>query len=298
MGRASILAVVVCLGGCVALTGVGDLEAVDAIDGGGGDATPGPLGDATLDDGHAGDDDAGPTDATADATSSKDAEADSPASKCDCAGLVSAYRFTDGAALGKDALGHNTMTPSQGVAKQSEKVPPGMTGKSLELDGASNLCIAKPFTFDASKDHTLCWWSQPAALGSMTNQFAQTCTYDTWTSSDGKDYVWRINNCNGGTAEDYTVPAVYAVGQWVQICQTYEAATKKHTMIIDGNVAAKTVAVGTVPISADADHTWCIGAYDTGGYWKGLIYLPTWWSRILPDTDLANIAAKTCCLPP
>jgi hypothetical protein len=156
--------------------------------------------------------------------------------------------------------------------------------------------LSSGFTFDSTSDHTLCWWSQPAALADSTNQFAQTCGYDTWTANAGVDYLWCINNCNSGTAANLQVPNVYSIGKWVQICQTYKKATLTRTVVIDGSTSTKHVLVDTVPIVESTSGTWCIGSYSGGGYWTGLIFRPMWFNRALSDAEIQAVAANGCCL--
>ena len=159
------------------------------------------------------------------------------------------------------------------------------------------MCIDSGFTFDTTQDHTLCWWSQPTTLGDQTNQFAQTCGYDTWTTNSGADYSWRINNCNGGTTIDLDVPNVFSASTWVQICQTYDAAAKQRTVVINGNTTNKVTHTDSDPIVEDPGSAWCIGSYSGGGYWTGLIYLPLWFDRVLTDTEIQQVSATACCLP-
>jgi hypothetical protein len=230
------------------------------------------------------------------ATDSPDVpDSGSDASSCTCTGLVSAYRFSDPNSLGHDFFGKNDMTSVKGAPRQSSTTPPGLGGHSIKLDGSSTVC-GSGFTFDPTSDHTLCWWSQPAALANNTNQFAQTCTYDTWTASAGVDYLWRINNCNSGTPADLQVRNVYTVGNWVQICQTYKKASLTRSVVIDGKIDQKTSITDTVPI-AKSTSGWCIGAYEGGGYWTGLVYLPMWFDRVIDDSLIQQISTSTCCLP-
>jgi hypothetical protein len=227
------------------------------------------------------------------ADAATDSGNDAPA--CSCAGLVSAYRFSDAATLGKDFFGKNDMLTVHGTPKQAAATPPGLAGKSIELDGASTVCIDSGFSFDSTADHTVCWWSRPSALADSTNQFAQQCSYDTWTTTAGADYDWRINNCNGGTAVSFVVPAVYEIGKWTQICQTYSSASKTRTVVINGS--RKSSVTDAVPILEPPAQPWCIGSYGTGGYWTGLIYLPLWFDRALSDAEMAKISSTACCLP-
>jgi hypothetical protein len=216
---------------------------------------------------------------------------------CTCSGLVSAYRFADPNNLGHDVAGNNNMTDVKGGPLQSTVTPTGLTGHSVELDGGNTLCIDTGFTFDSTSDHTLCWWSQPAALANGTNQFAQYCGYDTWTATSGADYLWRINNCNTGTPADLQVPGVYQVGQWTQICQTYSRATMTRTVIVNGQTTQKVSIADTVPIAEVPTSQWCIGSYGGGGYWTGLIYSPMWFDRVLTDEEIKRVNATACCLP-
>lgn len=216
---------------------------------------------------------------------------------CTCGGLVSAYRFADPNALGHDAVGPNHMMSVKGMPKQSPVTPPGLSGHSIQLDGSSSVCIPSGFTFDPTSDHTLCWWSQATVLGERTNQFAQECAYDTWTSTGGANYLWRINNCNTGTPANLDVPNVYAVGKWVQICQTYVKATMTRSVVINGDASKKASVTDTVPIVSPPSSNWCIGSYGGGGYWTGLIFQPMWFDRVLSDTEIASVAKTACCLP-
>lgn len=284
--------------GCVLLSGAGDLT-IDPGDGGGSGGTdtgPGTTdAPSSTNDGSSGGTDAPST--PGDSGSETGTGTDGAA--CVCDGFVSAYRFDTPLQLGHDAFGRNDMTVVHGTPKTSTTTPPGLTGTSLDLDGSSSVCIEAGFTFNASKDHTLCWWANPSALADQKNQFAQTCTYDTWTSNSGANYLWRINNCTASTAANLEVPNVYAVGQWTQICQTYQAATRKRSVVVNGSVAKK-ISVTDESAIPPSTEPWCIGAYGgegPGGFWPGLIYLPMWFDRVLDDSDLAQISRKTCCLP-
>lgn len=241
-------------------------------------------------------------DATKDVTVVVDTGTDAPldadaadGASCACTNLVSAYLFSNANALGHDYMANNDFVSVVGSPKQSTTTPPGFTGYSIQLDGSSSVCIASGFTFVSTADHTLCWWSQPAALADSTNQFAQACSYDTWTTNSGVDYLWRINNCNSGTPANLQVPNVFSVGTWVQICQTYKSSTMTRTVVIDGSTSTKHVLVDTVPIVENTSN-WCIGSYGGGGYWTGLIYRPMWFDRVLSDTEIQQVAAKGCCL--
>lgn len=221
----------------------------------------------------------------------------SDAASCTCSGMVSAYLFTNPNSLGHDFLGNNDFTFVAGTPKQSTTVPAGFGGYSMQLDGASSVCITSGFTFDTTSDHSLCWWSQPTALANSTNQFAQTCGYDTWTQSSGVDYLWRINNCNNGTPENLVVPNVFSANNWVQICQTYKAASMTRTVVIGGDTSNAVTQVDTVPIVEDPTGAWCIGSYKGGGYWTGYIYEPMWFDRVLGDQEIKNAATCGCGLP-
>jgi hypothetical protein len=244
--------------------------------------------------------DGGPDAATDSATvidSGAGIDSGADASSCACPGLVSAYRFSDPNSLGRDFLGKNNMSTVHGNPKQSRITPPGLAGDSIQLDGSSAVCIESGFTFDSTADHTLCWWSQPAALADSTNQFAQACAYDSWTTSSGVDYLWRINNCNTGTPANLQVPGVYSVGKWVQICQTYTRASMTRAVVIDGRTSQKVSVTDTVPIVSSPSSNWCIGSYGDGGFWTGLIYLPMWFKRVLADKEIEQLSATACCLP-
>ena len=162
---------------------------------------------------------------------------------------------------------------------------------------AALVCITSNFTFDSTSDHTLCWWARPDVLADQTNQFAQQCNYDTWTTNSGADYLWHINNCNGGTASDLQVHDAFAVGTWVEICQTYSRASLLRTVVLNGQTSAKYQVTDPSPIVEVSSAQWCIGSYGSGGYWTGLIYLPLWFDRVLSDTEIQNVYTNTCCLP-
>jgi hypothetical protein len=219
------------------------------------------------------------------------------AATCTCTNLVSAYRFSDSSNLGKDFFGNNNMTTATGSPRQSPTTPNGLPGNSIQLDGNSTVCIASGFTFDSTSDHTLCWWAQPAALANGTNQFAQQCGYDTWTTNGGADYLWHINNCNGGTTADLQVPNLYAIGSWVQVCQTYSPVSKTRSVMINGDKTKKLSVTDTGPILEDPSMNWCIGSYGNGGYWTGLMYLPMWFDRVLSDDEIHDVYTNACCLP-
>jgi Concanavalin A-like lectin/glucanases superfamily len=247
--------------------------------------------------------DGGATDGTTSFDSRADAVTNDAApnpdgSTCTCTNLVSAYRFADKNVLGHDWLGNNDMTSLYGAPKQTSVTPPNHTGNSIQLDGTSSVCIENAFTFDSTADHTLCWWSQPTALSDSTNQFAQACGYDTWTSNSGVDYLWRINNCNSGTAANLQVQKVYALGQWTQICQTYEHTPMKRTVVVNGDTNNKVSVVDKVPIVMSTSSPWCIGSYSgSGGFWTGLIYEPLWFNRVLTDQEIQQVYTRGCCLP-
>ncbi len=250
-----------------------------------------------------------PNDAGADAAdAAKDSAVDAPvadakadaadAASCSCPNLVSAYRFDDANNLGHDFMGNNNMTSVSGTPKQSTTTPSGFAGYSIQVDGASTVCITTGYTFDTTADHTLCWWSQPTALADGTNQFAQACGYDTWTANSGVDYLWRINNCNGGTPANLQVPNAYSANTWTQICQTYKSSALQRTVVLNGNTSNKFSVTDTVPIVNSQSTQWCIGAYGSGGFWTGFIYKPMWFNRILTDTEIQEIHANTgCCIP-
>lgn len=265
--------------GCSLLTGLDDLSR--NVDGGEPDAT-------TMSDSGS---DAVSDDAASDSGSDADAG-------CVCTNLVSAYRFSDPSNLGHDFLSNNNLTTVTGTPKQSTVTPNGLPGYSIELDGASSVCIASGFTFNSPADHTLCWWSQPAALANSTNQFAQECGYDTWTANSGADYLWRINNCNDGGPADLQVPSTYAIGEWVQICQTYARASLKRTVVLNGKTSSAFSVTDTAPIVMSPTASWCIGSYGgSGGFWTGRIYQPMWFDRVLSDREIQQVYAQGCCLP-
>jgi concanavalin A-like lectin/glucanase superfamily protein len=239
----------------------------------------------------------GGIDATPDVVDAAPDAADSGSeASCSCpANLVSAYLLSDPTTLGHDAVGSNHFTTLYGSPQRSSTVPNGLSGYSIQLDGSSSVCMASGFTFDSTSDHTLCWWSQPTVLGNSTNQFAQDCSYDTWTTSSGADYLWRINNCNGGTTIDFQVPGIYSAGQWTQICQTYTKSTMTRVVVVNGQTAAKLTHVDTAPIVEPASNAWCIGSYGGGGFWTGFIYRPLWFSRVLSDAEIQEVFANACC---
>ena len=234
------------------------------------------------------------TDAADSGTDASDSGSDA---SCVCTNLVSAYRFSDPNSLGLDFFGNNDMTAVTGTPAQSTTTPNGFSGYSIQLDGSSTVCIPSGFTFDSTDDHTLCWWTQPAVLANQTNQFAQQCNYDTWTTNSGADYLWHINNCNGGTASDLQVPNVYSVGTWVQICQTYTKASMLRAVVLNGQTSTKFLITDPTPIVELSSSPWCIGSFGSGGYWTGLIYLPMWFDRVLSDVELQDVYAYGCCLP-
>jgi len=221
--------------------------------------------------------------------------ADSADAGCSCVQPFSAYLFSDSNNLGRDFFGRNDMTTIVGTPRQSAVTPNGFAGYSIQLDGVSSACIDTGGTFNATADHTVCWWSQPAALAEHANQFAQFCTYDTWTGGSGADYVWHINNCGGGTTPDLQVPNTYSVGKWVQICQTYSRASLNRTVVVNGATSNKVSVTDTVPVAASGAR-WCIGSYGNGGFWTGLIYRPMWFDRVLTDQELAQAIDPRCCL--
>jgi hypothetical protein len=287
--------VVVCGVGVVTLTAgcslLVDLDGLSSsVDGGQPDATA--ASDSGADAAADGDT---ANDAGSDAVAVNDSGSDADAS-CTCTNLVSAYRFSEPTKLGRDFFGKNDMATVTGTPMQSAVTPNGFAGYSIRVNGSSTVCIASGFTFNSTADHTLCWWSQPSALADSTNQFAQTCGYDTWTASSGADYLWRINNCNGGTPANLQVPNTYAVGQWTQICQTYTRASLTRTVVVNGNTSKKFSVIDTAPIVTSPTSPWCIGSYGTGGFWTGLIYLPMWFDRVLSDQEIQQVSARGCCL--
>lgn len=226
----------------------------------------------------------------------KDDAAEEDGATCTCTGLVSAYAFALASDLGRDSLGNNDMVVHNGAPAQSTITPPGLTGYSIQLDGKSDVCIQSGYTFNTNADHTLCWWSQPASLVNDADMFAQTCTYDTWTTNSGTAYLWRINNCNGGTSADLIVSNVYTLSTWVQICQTYSRAALRRTVVVNGQTSAKTSLVDSVPVTTSSS-PWCIGSYGGGGFWTGLIYGAMWFNRVLSDAEIQQVYGRGCCLP-
>lgn len=218
------------------------------------------------------------------------------------AGRVSAYGFADTAMLGRDGVGGNHLTTVVGTPQQSTDVPPGHVGYSLGLDGGSGLCLMTGWTFDTTADHTVCWWSKQTTLpltDNSANQFAHTCSYDTWTANSGTTYRWRINNCNTGVAQNLDVPNVFTAGTWVHICQTYERAILRRTVYINGDTANPFVQTDTDPILMPPDQYWCLGEYyfdgsGGGAFWTGMIHAPIWFDRVLPPADIATIHAQSC----
>lgn len=275
--------VVVCMTGCGLFPDVDELNSKDA----------GQNADVTVNDAPQ----ETSIDASKDVASGSDASDASDGASCSCTNLVSAYRFAAANDLGQDFFNHNDMPSVHGTPTQSSVVPPNMKGHSIQLDGSSSVCIDTGFTFDSTSDHTLCWWSQPTALSDSTNQFAQTCGYDTWTTNNGTDYLWRINNCNNGTPANFVVPNVFTANTWVQICQTYAASAMKRTIVINGQTSSKASQVDSVPIVEPSTESWCIGSYNAGGFWTGRIYLPMWFDRVLSDAEIQNVYATACCLP-
>ncbi len=224
-----------------------------------------------------------------------EATSDAADASCSCTSLVSAYLFANANDLGRDFLGNNDFVTVHGAPKQSTATPNGLPGYSIQLDGSSTVCIDTGFTFDSTSDHTLCWWSMPTAIANSTNEFAQACSYDTWTTNGGVDYLWRINNCNSGTPSNLVVPGVFSIGKWVGICQTYVKNTLTRSVVINGQTGAKTTQVDTVPIVENTSN-WCIGSYGSGGFWTGLIYRPMWFNRVLSDAEIQMVNATACCL--
>ncbi len=68
------------------------------------------------------------------------------------------------------------------------------------------------------------------------------------------------------------------------------------TVVVNGQTSNKLSVTDTVPIVENTSN-WCIGAYGTGGFWTGLIYLPIWFDRVLSDAEIQQVYAKACCLP-
>lgn len=232
--------------------------------------------------------DSGPDGATDEAEAAADAA-------CVCPTPISAYRFSDTNQLGHDFVGPNHMTTVRGNPRQSTVTPEGFTGYSIELDGSSTVCIDGGFTFNSAADHTLCWWSRPTALGNGTNQFAQFCSYDTWTANSGVDYVWHLNNCTPNKTPDLQVPSTYEIGTWAHICQTYDRAAMRRTVVRDGMTSAKSEIVDVAPIATSSVDPWCIGSYGEGGFWNGRIYEPMWFDRVLSDQEIERLHTPACC---
>ena len=221
-----------------------------------------------------------------------DARPDAPV--CSCPGLVSAYRFAVPNALGLDSVGTNHMVTVRGAPKQSPITPPGFSGYSLELDGVDDsVCIQSASAFASSAAHTVCWWSQPAApTNSNTNQFSQRCSYDTWREPSGSHHDWRINNCSAGEPESLRVENIYAVGTWVQICQTYSPLSNTRAVFVNGSRRAVS---SNSPKIEPTDEPWCIGSSNVDGWWSGRIYLPMWFDRVLSDLEIQQVHAIGCC---
>ena len=212
-----------------------------------------------------------------------------------CASLISTYLFEETTDLGLDAIGPNHMRQMvTGTPTQSTDVPSGLGGHSVSLDGSSSFCITSAFTFDSGADSTLCWWSKPTIVpADNASQFSQFCSYDSWAAV-GTSYRWTVNNCiTTGTQSHFYVPNIHVVGQWTQICQTYERATLTRRVRIAGQTSTQ---VDSFPVD-DPTSRWCIGSFGTNGYWTGLIYRPMWFERVLSDTEIDELYPRSCCVP-
>jgi hypothetical protein len=198
-----------------------------------------------------------------------------------CPGLVSMYTFDEVTNLGHDSIGPNDMTDVVGTPAQASEVPPGQTGHSIQLDGSSSVCTVTTATFAPSSDHTLCWWTKPSP--GIGDQFVQNCTYDTWTGG-ATTLRWTINNCAG--REDFDIPDVYVQDTWVHICQTYQAATRTRTVIVNGQQSYARVDANAIGVS---DKPWCIGSYGNGSFWIGLMYRPMWFDRVLSMGEIQTL---------
>ena len=242
-------------------------------------------------------------DATRDAIGAQDGPSlDAACFVASAPGRVAAYDIADAGALGHDAVGTNHLTHVDGNPQQSTDVPPGFPGHSLSLDGGSGLCLMTGWTFDSTQDHTACWWSKQTTLpttDNSANQFAHTCSYDTWTANAGTTYRWRINNCNTGVPLNLDVPNVFTADTWVHICQTYERALLRRTVYINGDTTNPHVTTDTDPILMPPDEYWCLGSYyfdgsGGGAYWTGQIYAPIWFDHVLSTSDIARIHDEAC----
>ena len=204
--------------------------------------------------------------------------------------LVSIYLFGNLSNIGQDYKRTNHMNESIRLGfYRSDNVPAGFSGYSISLNGSSTICTNSKFTFNATSDHTLCWWSNPRILKNGGNQFAQMSIYDTWTTTAGKDYMWTINNGNAPTKSQLIVPNVYAAGGWVNICQRYNKTTLIRDVIINGvNKYTKV----DYPIGRSTAK-WCLGSYGSGGFWDGNIYQPMWFNRTLDDSEILKIYSNT-----
>ena len=206
--------------------------------------------------------------------------------------LISVYEFNDIGNLGVDTKGNNNMVTAQGTPTQSGAIPAGFSGNSVYLDGTSSLLIASGYTFDSTQDHAVCWFAYPTP-GISGNQFAKASNYDTWTSGVAAGgYRWATDQ---GSWNYLDTLNVYTLNQWVHICNVYDSNPVTKRVYIDGNLAStNSPALGMDASSAP----WAIGSYcfssgSCGAYWRGNLYQPMWFNRILSDTEINQLYTNT-----
>jgi hypothetical protein len=219
-----------------------------------------------------------------------------------CSGLISVYRFDNATNLGLDSVGTNQMTLVYGSPQQSTQVPPGLTGHSLQLDGSSSVCTGMGLTFDQSKSHTLCWWSNPSVLD-VGDQIAQYCAYDTWWGGTGgaADYNWSVNHCSATQPEQIlTSPSLFQAGVWDRICESYDQTTQARALwTLRGSTPFNTSAQATT-VFQSGTLPWCIGSFRNvvggvnAGYFHGLIYRMQWFGSVLGQTEIAALDSNPC----
>ena len=197
--------------------------------------------------------------------------------------LVSVYLFENSGNLGLDATGNNNMT-DVGDPAQNTTTPDGFTGYSIELDGDDQVCNYSGFTFNASENHTMCFWVMKTAFSNDGNVFAQNCIYDTWDSTS--EYLFTANNCFN--QESIGIEGVYFLNEWAHICQVYDSTINNMTFYIDGSENTSHVFAGN-PIQYHADQAWCIGGCNGGCWMTGNVFQPMWFDRTLNSDEILGI---------
>jgi len=179
-------------------------------------------------------------------------------------------------------------------------------GRSLMLQGAAMLNTSTLWTdgitgeantapvVDSSKDFSVSAWAYPtsAAPGAWRTIAAQTGDWGSafFLRTNGSQwFATTVSADNGGGVVTDLGAGSVAVGQWTHVGATYEAATKKLSLYINGVLAASTTSAGTF----DATRRFVVGR-DT---WSASTTHHTPWAGEIDDVRVYARALTAAEMP-